>query len=69
MYVIVPRLDHAEEVWKGNADLVKQLDTVKMAAAQEILGCSKLMSSTALEAELGMYPRDKWRHRDTKMET
>ena len=37
--VIAPKLEYAGEVWEGNAKFVKQLQTVQMAAAQEILGC------------------------------
>ena len=56
MSVIVPKLEYAGEVWEGNVKLVKKLETVQMAAAEKILGCSKTTSNTALRAELGMYP-------------
>ena len=36
--------------------MAKKLETVQMAAAKKILGCSKPTSNTALRAELGMYP-------------
>ena len=32
--VIVPRLEYAGEVWEGNANLVKQLETVQLTACQ-----------------------------------
>ena len=37
--VIVPNLEHAGEVWEGNAKSVKQLETAQMASAKKILGC------------------------------
>ena len=43
--VIVPKLEHAVEVWEGNAKLVKQLETVQMAAAKKVPGCSSTTSS------------------------
>ena len=52
--VIVPKLEYVE-VWEGNAKLAKKLETVPMAAAKKILGCSKTASNTALRPELGMY--------------
>ena len=56
MNVIVPKLEYAGEVWEGNVKLVKKLETVQMAAAKKILGCSKTTRNTALRAKLGMYP-------------
>ena len=53
--VIVPKLEHAGDVWEGNAKPVKKLETVPMTAAKRILGCSKTASNTALRAELGKY--------------
>ena len=47
MNVIVPKLKYAE-VWEGNAKLVKQLETVQMTAAKNVLGCSSTTSSTAV---------------------
>ena len=44
MNVIVPKLEYAGEVWEGNAQLVKQLETVQMAAAKKVLGCSSTTS-------------------------
>ena len=38
MNVIVPKLEYGE-VWEGNAEFVKQLETVQMTAAKNILGC------------------------------
>ena len=38
MNAIVPKL--AEEVLQGDAKFVKQSETVQMAAAEKILGCS-----------------------------
>ena len=49
-YVIVPKLEYAGEVWKGNAKFVKQLETVQMTAANKILGCSSTTSNTVLRA-------------------
>ena len=54
--VIIPRLEYAREVWKGNAKLVKQPETVQMTAAEKIRGCSSTTSNTVLRAALGMYP-------------
>ena len=54
--VIVPKLEYAGEVWRGNAKFVKQLETVQTTAARNILGCSSTTSNTVLRAELGMYP-------------
>ena len=56
MNVIVPKLEHAGEVWEGNAKFVKQLETVQMTAAKKILGCSRTASNTVITAELGMHP-------------
>ena len=50
--VIVPKLEYAGKVWKGNAKFVKQLETVRMAAARK----DTMTRNTALRAELGMYP-------------
>ena len=68
MNVIVPRLECAE-VWEGNTKLVKQLETVQMAAAKKVLRrCSSTTSITALRAELAMYPlRTNRRVRKLKM--
>ena len=58
--VVVPKLEHAGGVWEGNAKLVKQLETVRMTAAKNILliliGCSSMTSNTVIRAELRMYP-------------
>ena len=43
--VIVPKLEYAGEAWQGNAKLVKQLETVQMAAAKKVPGCSSTTSS------------------------
>ena len=32
--LVVPKLEYAGEVWKGNAMLVKQLETVQTTAAE-----------------------------------
>ena len=54
---VVPKLEYAGEVWEGNAKFVMQLETVQMAAAKKIIGCSSKTSKTALlRAELGAYP-------------
>ena len=50
MYVIVPKLEYAGEVWKWNKKIVKQLKTVQLAAAKKILGCSSTTSNTVLTA-------------------
>ena len=55
MNVIVPKLEYAEELWEGNAKLVKQLETVQMTA-KKVQGCSSTTSNTVSRAELGMYP-------------
>ena len=68
MNVIVPKLEYAGEIWEGNVKLVKKLETVQMAAAKKILGCSKTTSNTALRAELGMYPlKTKQGHEEVEM--
>ena len=54
MNVIVPELEYSE-VWERNVKLAEKLETVHMAAAKKILGCSKTTSNAALRAELGMY--------------
>ena len=54
--VIVTKLECAGKVWEGDAKFVKQLKTVQMTAAKNILGCSNTTSITVLRAELGMYP-------------
>ena len=54
--VIVPKLEYAGQVWQENAKFVKQLDTVQMTAAKNILGCSSTTINTVLRAALGMYP-------------
>ena len=58
MNVIVPKLEYAEELWEGNSNLVKQLETAWMTAAKQILRCSstKINSNTVLRAELGIHP-------------
>ena len=56
MNVIATNLEYAGEVYEGNVKLVKQLETVQMTAAKNILGCSSSTSNTGLRAELGMYP-------------
>ena len=52
MNLIVPKLEYAGEVWEENAKLVKQLETVDMAAAQNVLGCSSTTSNTVLRTEM-----------------
>ena len=49
MCVIVPKLEYAGEVWEGNAKIVKQLETVRMTAANSKLGCSSTAGSLANE--------------------
>ena len=39
--VILPKLEYSGEVWEGNLEFVKQLETVQMTAANKNLGCSK----------------------------
>ena len=56
IYVIVPKLEYAGEVWEGNAKVLRQLETAQVTAAKKILGCSSMTSSTVLRAELAMYP-------------
>ena len=56
MNVIVSKLEYAGEVWEGDAKFVKQLETVQMTAAKNILGCSSTTSDTVQRAVLGMYP-------------
>ena len=47
MNVIAAKLEYTGEIWEGNAKLTKQLETVLMTAAKQILRCSS-MSSTFL---------------------
>ena len=56
--VIIPKEEYAGEVWEGNAEFVKKLETVQVTAAKnkKILGCSSTTSNTVVRAELGMYP-------------
>ena len=56
IHVIVPKLEYAGEVWDGNAKFVKQLETVQMTTARNILGCSSTTGNTVFKSELGMYP-------------
>ena len=73
--VTVPELKYAGGVWEGNAKSEKQLETVQMTAASNVLGCSSTASTTVLRAELGMYPvetnRDvrklKWQYKARNM--
>ena len=75
MDVIAPKLEHAVEVWEGNAKFVKQLETAQMTAAKKIMGFSSTTSNTALRAELGMYPfeanrdvrKSKWQYKVRNM--
>ena len=52
----MPKLEYAGRVWEGNTKFVKQLETVQMTAAKEVIGCSSTTSDTVLRAELGMCP-------------
>ena len=56
MNAIVPKLEHAVEVWEGNAKFVKQLEAVQMTAAKNILVCPSTTSNTVIRAEQGMCP-------------
>ena len=53
MNMIAPNLEYAA-VWEGNTKFFKLLETVKMAAAKQILGCSSTTSDTLLRTKLGM---------------
>ena len=55
MNVIVPKLEYTGKVWEANG-FVKQLETVQVTAAKNILGCSSTTSNTVSRAELGMHP-------------
>ncbi|CAB1117897.1 unnamed protein product [Ectocarpus sp. CCAP 1310/34] len=48
------RTEYAGEVWEGNKEVVKELETAQMKAAKVILGCSKCTSDVAVRAELGI---------------
>ena len=52
MSVIVPKLEYAGEVWKGNAKFVKQVEMVQMTAAKKVLGCPCTTTNTVVRAEL-----------------
>ncbi|CAB1115185.1 unnamed protein product [Ectocarpus sp. CCAP 1310/34] len=52
--VIVPPLEYAGEVSKGNKKVVKNLEAAQMKAAKIILGCSRRTSNAAVRAELGI---------------
>ena len=56
MNVIVPKLECAGEAWEENAKSVKQVETVRMTAAENVLGCSSTTSNSVLRAGLGMHP-------------
>ena len=56
MHVMVRKPKDAGEVWEGNAEVVKQLETLQMTEAEKILRCSSTTSSIVLRAELGMHP-------------
>ena len=52
--VMVLKLEYSGEVWEGNAKFVKQLETVQIKAAKNILECSSTASNasnTVLRAE------------------
>ena len=57
MSVIVPKVEQAG-VWEGNAKSVKQLETVQMTAAKNVLGCpsTRRVILQNLRAALGIYP-------------
>ena len=42
MNVIVPNLEYSGKTWGGNAKFVKQLEAVRMTAAETILECSSI---------------------------
>ena len=42
--VIAPELEYAGEVWEGNANLVEQLETLQMKAAEKNGRCSSTTS-------------------------
>ena len=52
MNVNTPKLEYAE-VWGGNTEFVKQLETVHLTAAKR---CSSTTKNAVLRAELGIYP-------------
>lgn len=54
--VIVPELEYAGKIWKGNAKSVKQMGTEQIATAHKKLGYSDMTSYTVLRVELGMHP-------------
>ena len=56
MNVVVPKLECAGGLWKGNVKFVKQLETVQMTAAKKVIECSSTTSNTVLRAELEMLP-------------
>ena len=61
--IIVPKLGYAGEVWEGNVNFVKQLETVQTTAANRIPRCQSTTTNTVLKAELGTYPlKTKQRH-------
>ena len=66
MNIILPMLEYAREVWEGNAKLEKHHETVQIAGAKKILGCTSTTSSTGLWTELEMCPlkTDKTRDKD-----
>ena len=61
---MAPKLGYAGEVWEGNAKLVKQLETVQMAAAEQTLGCPSTTSNAAVRAEVGIYPPKRKKRRE-----
>ena len=64
MNAIIANLEYAGEVWEGNAKLLKQLETVQMAAAKKVIGCLSTTSKTVLRAALGMCPLETKKRRE-----
>ena len=62
--VVVPKVEYAGEVWEGNAKLLKQLETVQMAAAKKVIGCLSTTGKTVLRAALGMCPLETKKRRE-----
>lgn len=63
MNVTVPKLEYAGKLWEGDG----KLETVELAAAKKMFGCSKMTTNTALSAELGLFPLETKIHEENEM--
>ncbi|CAM9890429.1 unnamed protein product, partial [Sphacelaria rigidula] len=50
------QLEYGGEVWKGNAKLMKKVETVQTAASKKILGCSNTSSKCSIKSRIRSVP-------------